>query len=359
MAATHPHTERKLLDGLDNVLQRLRHTAGVNARIVTLEPRANTNARRPDAEIEINVAGKKYRVVVELKAHVDRLATVGHVKAQLAELGKHGLLFAPYITTTIAQECRRVDLPFLDTAGNAYLHLPGLHVYVAGEKPRPTDRPAGVTKGAGTAAALRVIFVLLCKPDLLNAPYRDIVGAAGVALGAIGWIFFDLQQRGYIAGNQRKRNRRFLEPARLFDEWVTNYPIKLRPKLNPQTFRADDPEWWRRAELAKLEAYWGGEVAANHLTDYLKPQKQLIYIDPKHRKAALAKLVPQHRLRADPAGNIEVLDKFWQLPPDPEHPDVVPPILAYADLVATLDPRNLEAATVLRMEHLGDALRKR
>ena len=67
----------------------------------------------------------------------------------------------------------------------------------------------------------------------------------------------------------------------------------------------------------------------------------------------------KHRLRADPTGNIEILDVFWNLPNNPDYPDVVPPILAYADLVATIDPRNLEAAKLLREEHIEHALHQR
>jgi hypothetical protein len=355
----HHYTERHLLHMLDEALHRLRQTAGVDAHVVDQELRHEPGVRRPDAVIEINADGKKHHLVVEAKTHVDRFAALGHVKAQLTAFGKRGLLFAPHITAAMAVECRKIDLPFLDVAGNAYLKFPGLHVYVTGEKrATETDRPTG-GKRAGTAAALRVIFALLCRPALLNAPYRDIVGAAGVALGAVGWIFFDLDQRGYIAGTAKKRNRRFLDAARLFDEWVTNYPIKLRHRLNRATYRAEDHDWWRRANLAGTGAYWGGEVAAYRLTEHLKPQKQTLYVHPEYRKALLAKLAAQHRWKADEAGTIEILDAFWKLPPNAEHPDIVPPILVYADLVATLDPRNLETATVLRMEHLDDALRKR
>ena len=358
MVANH-YTERHLLQKLDEALHRLRETAGVDARVLDDEPRHQPHVRRPDTVIEINADGKKHHLVVEAKTHADRFATLGHVKAQLDAFGKPGLLFAPRITPAIATECRKIDLPFLDVAGNAYLKFPGLHVYVTGEKQQTeAERPTGA-KRAGTAAALRFIFVLLCEPALLNAPYRDIVRAAGVALGAVGWIFFDLDQRGYIAGTARKRNRRFLDAARLFDEWVTNYPIKLRPRLNPVTFRAEDHDWWRKADLAGTGAYWGGEVAAYRLTEHLKPQTHTLYVHPEHRKTLLAKFAAQHRWKADEAGTIEILDAFWKLPPNAEHPDIVPPILAYADLVATLDPRNLETATVLRMEHLDDALRKR
>ena len=358
MVTTAPiHDERRLLGELERALDALKRTTGLEGHVVAREFNVGKD-QRADALIEIKKDGQLHRFLVEAKTRVDRIAALGHLKARHDLLGERHLLFAPYITTTIAKQCRNLDIAFLDTAGNAYLQAPGLYVFVAGEKPAGLTAAIMGTGGGGTATAHRVVFVLLCKPELLNAPYREIVDAAGVALGAIGWVFFDLEGRGFVAGKQIKRNRRFLEPIRLFDEWVTNYPIKLRPKLNPQRFTAPNPDWWRKVGLTDLGACWGGEVAAARLTDYLKPEICTLYLDPQKGRDALTKLVATHRLRADPEGKIEILDKFWNLPADPIHPDVVPPILAYADLVASLNPRNLEVANLIRERFIDNALRQ-
>ncbi len=348
-------TERRLLGLLGQALEALGRTTGLDAKLVPLEPRLR-HAYRGDALIEIHVDKKKHRYVVEAKAQVDRLAPIAHVKAMFDHMDERGVLFAPYITTAIANQCRTLDLAFLDTVGNAYFHMPGLYIFITGEKPDHPTTIATPTQRAGTATALRVIFALLCKRDLLNAPYRDIVEAANVALGAIGWVFFDLEKRAHVVGRKGKHDRRFLDPVRLFEEWVTNYPIKLRPKLNARRLRAEDPNWWQAANLAEIGARWGGEVAAERLTHHLKPENFTIYIDADEDRRVLTRLVTTHRLRADPTGNIEILDAFWNLPPDPTHPDVVPPILVYADLVATLNPRNLEAAKLIRERYIDNAL---
>jgi hypothetical protein len=44
---------------------------------------------------------------------------------------------APCITREVAEQCRQLRLPFIDTAGNAYLGAPGLLVYVAGQARQP------------------------------------------------------------------------------------------------------------------------------------------------------------------------------------------------------------------------------
>lgn len=353
--------ERQLLDVLGGALDVLERTTGVNGRVVAPGPGAG-NADRADALIDIHVDGKAHRYAVKAKTRLDRLAALGHLKAQLGRLGKRGLLFAPYITPAMAKQCRQLDMAFLDIAGNAYLHEPGLHVYITGEKPEGLPTAITGTRGGGTATALRVVFALLFEPALLDAPYRDIVKAANVALGAIGWVFLDLEKRGHIAGRQKKHNRRFLEPMRLFEEWVTNYPIKLRPKLNPRRFRAENPDWWKRADLTGLRAYWGGEIAAHRLTHYLKPVTCTLYMEPDQNHAeptrGLARFVGANRLRADPKGDIEILNAFWHLPPATDRTDVVPPLLAYADLIATLDPRNLEVAKLIREQYIDNALRQ-
>lgn len=232
-------------------------------------------------------------------------------------------------------------------AGSVHFHPRGATTWRVG-------RAVG-TRGGGTGTALRVVFALLCKPELLNAPYRDIVRAAGVALGAVGWVFFDLHGRGHVLGGQRTGDRRLLDSGRLLDEWVTNYPIKLRPRLNCQRFRVADPRWWQQTRLPE-GAFWGGEVAAAKLTEHLNPAAYTVYVDPARRREGIGHLVRQHQLRADPVGQLEVLDTFWNFPVAGKQPDLVPPLLVYADLLATLDPRNLEIAKRIREEHLDHAL---
>jgi hypothetical protein len=349
-----PQNDRDLLQ---RAFDALRRTTGLEGRLVAVQD-AKQDGQRADAVVEIVADGKHHRYAIELK-RVDRFATLGMVKHQLERYDQPGLLVAPYITPEVAERCRELHIPFIDTAGNVYLHEPGLLVFVKGQRARSADIPGADTKPhAGTATALRVIFVLLCRQELLNAPYREIVRAAGVALGAVGWVFDDLQGRGYTTGGTRKGGRRLLEPQRLFEEWVTNYPMRLRPKLNPKRFRAGTPDWWQCADVTTYGAQWGGEVAADRLTGYLKPETVTLYVRPGKNRENVAQLVAKYRLRADPQGDIELLDTFWDVPADPEHPDVVPPILVYADLVATHDPRNLDAARLLYDRKIAHALRQ-
>lgn len=348
-------TDREL-ETLEKAIEGLRRTTGLRAELGTVVPR-RTPGPRPDAVLEIQEGGKRFQFFAEVKA-IDRAVALAAVKHRLEPHGRKGVLVAPYLTAALARHCReQLNLQFIDTAGNAYLRVPGLHVFVQGERPPEPAMPgADRPVRGGTATALRAAFVLLCRPELLNAPYREIAAAAGIGLGTVGWAFFDLERRGYLTAARQRRNRRLLEPIRLLDEWVTTFPIRLRPKLNPRRFRAPDLGWWQ----APLPggARWGGEVAAAKLTGHLKPATATVYVERATGREALAALVREHRLRADPQGNVELLDTFWILPPQDGPPDVVPPLLVYADLIATLDPRNLEIARRIRERHIEHALRR-
>jgi hypothetical protein len=162
MTTAQKGQERRIQGDLDHALQALARTTGLEGHVVEIERRKG-KGRGADAVVDIKAGGKRHRYVVEMKGNVDRLAMLGQVKAQLDRFDKPGLLFAPYITPAIANECRKLNIPFLDTAGNAYLKAPGVHVFVTGERPR---EPKGIgTRGGGTPAALRVVFALLLQPQ--------------------------------------------------------------------------------------------------------------------------------------------------------------------------------------------------
>jgi hypothetical protein len=301
-----------------------------------------------DGTIEVPAGRRTYRFRAKVKS-VDRFAIPASIKAEGEKRGERTLLAAPFITREVAEGCRRLHVPFLDTAGNAYLEGPGLLVYVVGQ-PRPAGRGARDFR-AVKPAGLRIVFALLCRPALVEGTYREIAAQAGVALGTVGPVMKDLEARGYVRFREGVGGR-LLEPARLIEEWVTHYPAALRAKLNPRRFRAD-VERLRQMDLAGLKACWGGEPAAAKLTGYLKPAQYTIYA-----REPVAKLVAAARMRADEAGNVEVLDRFWNFEADEAFPDVAPPLVVYADLLATHEGRDAEAARMIYEQRIAPGFRE-
>ena len=144
-----------------------------------------------------------------------------------------------------------------------------------------------------------------------------------------------------------------IDPDRMLQEWTTHYPVTLRPKLVLGQFHAD-LDRLQKLDMEQLKADWGGEPAAEQLTGYLKPAQFTVYTSEP-----IARLVAAGRMRAEPTGNVEVLEKFWNFSTHFDNKHVVPPILVYADLLATGDGRNAEAARLIYDQQIvsgfGDA----
>ena len=318
---------------LDQALAALPRVAGLHGR--TMEDRPQPCG---DAIVEIETARRTYPFVAKIK-NVRHFATIGLVKEQLAcaKRGVTPLLVAPYMTRALAERCRELHLPFLDTAGNAYLEAPGLMVYITGE-PRPPDIRGDARYRAFTTAGMKIVFVMLCQPHLAAATYRDIARAAGVALGAVGPVVRDLETRGFLV---QRHTKTVTNQQRLLEEWVARFAEILRPKLLRHRYQADRDRLLA-LDLRGHNGYWGGEVAGQRLTGYLTPEQFTLYAAGDEKP-----LLTRARMRLDPNGNTEILQTFWNLPAGENFPDVVPPLLAYADLMATPDARNLETARLI------------
>jgi hypothetical protein len=199
---------------------------------------------------------------------------------------------------------------------------------------------------------LRVVFALLNNPELINKPYRDIAKAADVALGTIGWLIRDLKEMGFCI-EIGKRNRKLMNLKNLFKRWVEAYPEQLRPKLIRERFETTHSNWWKGINIKEYGARWGGEVAAANLAGYLKPAKVTIYTNEP-----FGKLVLKNRLRKAEQGNVEILTLFWNFKYKIEDRDTVPPILVYADLMATGDDRNIDAAEMIYEKYIDRFIRE-
>ena len=335
---------RKPIEG-DGILERalvaFERVTGLHAEVCS-EPQQKGRA---DALLDVFVEGRPIRFAAEIKA-VDRFQTLGTLKAREGFAQHPTVLISPYISEATAERCRDLHIPFIDEAGNAYLEAPGLFVYVTGKR-RPIHTRLTTAFRALTPAGLRIVFALLDNPNMVAAPYREIAKVARVALGTVGDVLADLEERGHLAP-ETPGPRRLLAPDRLQDEWVTHYPIKLRPKLNARRFTTPTLDWWREQDVRQYGACWGGEVAAEKLTGYLKAARVTLYVDGKPDRLILA-----NRLRPDVKGEIEIVDAFWATDDSRQTDDIAPPLLVYADLMATSDPRNIESAKLIRDRYLA------
>lgn len=277
---------------------------------------------------------------VKVKKAVDRLHTLYFLHEEVQKISPRTLLVAPYISQTLAEECHRLGLNFIDMAGNVYIDVPGCLVFVSG-KPRPREfLPAMEHSALRTANGLRIVFALLTEPGLVQQTQRDIAAHAGVALGSVSRILENLQDVGHLSKGHRTE-RRLLAIDELSRHWSQQYPVSLRHRLNPRRYSTAAHANWQDMVLSPEEAVWGGEFAADCMNGYITPIEATIYSwMPRDH------FIVEHRLRPDLKGDVEILDAFWH-PPGPARTALAPALLVYADLMASRDGRSREAASRL------------
>jgi hypothetical protein len=314
-------------DILRNALEAIQRAAGINT------------VRRPGGVVLMRRGKAEWRFGTEVRQRLTR-ENIGTIAGRVADRREGLLLVTRHLPAGLASHLRELGLAFIDAAGNAFIDEPGLFVFITGNRPEERD-PGTDVRRLLRPAGLRVIFTLLCQAELERGTYREIAAAAGVALGTINHTVRDLIAMGFMA-DLGDRGRYLTRKDALLEQWVVAYPQQLRPRQFIGTYAADGNEWWRDTDLTLFDAQWGGEPAAAVLTGHLKPARITIYAGD-----GIPELILRNRLRKDPRGDIEIIRRFWTFEPEKARKDVVHPLLVYADLLATANPRNIETANIL------------
>ena len=335
---------------LERAIDAFRKATGLQIEVEPQNEELHYQGRKIDALVRLRTHDIDEEFTVEVKLRVTN-ATLGAITQRPTGLPQQQILVTHFVNPLMADRLKQMDLPFIDTAGNAYLNVPPLFIFIKGNRPTEKLEKEPITR-AFQPTGLKVVFAFLCHPALVTAPYRDIATAADVALGTVGLVVTNLRELGYLV-DMGKRGRRLANRKKLLDRWVTAYPEQLRPKLLIGRFGTTKTDWWKDAPLTDFKAYWGGEVAAKKLTQYLKPKMITIYA-----KEPTAELQLKYRFKNNTDGDIELLRAFWDVERDRVDREMVPPLLVYADLLATGDPRNIETAKLVYEQELTGLVRE-
>ena len=321
---------------------------GFCIKILKFEPAGKI---RLDTLVQIHAPeGKPKKFYAEIKGLITK-DTIGHVAGLMRRLGKPGILVTRHVTPPMAERMKELNLAFIDTAGNAYINAPPLFVYITGQKKKDIPE-GGRTTRAFKPTGIKVVFALLCLPELVKAPYRDIARAADVALGTVGWVMNDLKKMNYLK-DRGKYGRKLFNVDKLIDTWIHAYARELRPKLYTGRYDTTKEEWWERADWRKTGTFLGGEPAAARLTDYLEPEVITIYGNEEINKFLL-----KNHLLKDPQGKVEIFRTFWNFDYPWNYVELAPPLLIYADLIATADDRNIETARIIYDQYIDRFIKK-
>ncbi|GAB2724809.1 hypothetical protein GCM10027089_55770 [Nocardia thraciensis] len=186
-----------------------------------------------------------------------------------------------------------------------------------------------------------MLFALLAWPDSAGKPVRQIATAAGTSVGITQSTLEIMQETGFlISGSLQRRDE-------LLDLWAAAFRGSLLPKLEYGSFSGSI-----EGSSPPSGYLISGESAVALIRS---PRTLTLYIEHFDLAEAVRSGwqksgAPEHRYRR----------KFWNEPDwaaPTDHQSVfgtstAPPLMIYADLLASNEPRHAEVARMLRKARL-------
>ncbi|WP_199525201.1 type IV toxin-antitoxin system AbiEi family antitoxin [Pseudoalteromonas sp. bablab_jr011] len=315
---------------------------------------------------ELVLPNVKQRLQVECKKWLNK----ANIQKYLAELTLKNvitdvILITEYINPNQATRLKDHKVPFIDLAGNAYINTPPVYIDIQGKKLEKPTQEITLAKQLGKAfqpKGMKVVFMLLAHPELLKEPMRTIAETAEVALGTVKQVIDDLLYQGFIIQKNTRNNKgaikEMINPQDLLDKWLDAYPTTVEAKLNKEVYTTDNLELLRSLDLTDINALWGGEYAVELCDNYLNAKDYLLYVQPEHKN----QILKTARLRK--AKTNEILNKttarvILAEPPlgikkiEGKQDNVAHPYFIYANLLASLEPRNIDAARRFYENHIA------
>lgn len=199
-----------------------------------------------DAMLELSTPNGSHVLHVEEKrTHVTR-DVIEHLIA-LSRRRPDLIWFLPHVGRQLGATLADAKVQFMDLAGNCFVQLG--NEYIARVQGNPAVE-ASVRDRALRAPSYCVLFALLAKPELLNAPARELAAASG---GVSPQTVLDVRERFVATRAFLRVGPRQLQWApqgrrQLLDLWGAGTRATLYPHLLLGRYRA------RERDLGRFEA---------------------------------------------------------------------------------------------------------
>ncbi|MDV3002760.1 MAG: hypothetical protein N5P05_004415 (plasmid) [Chroococcopsis gigantea SAG 12.99] len=336
---------------LSYCLERIKEIPGVRAWVEFPYPATGND----EGKFILSVASGTAQYVYWLYRSINTAnlqVAISHLRSLGSRRGLKPLLITEYMSAPVMQELIERGIECMDAVGNMYFNNPPIYILIRGNRPSSHKRETS----ALTTAGVKVIYTLLCEPQILESGYREIASAAGVALGTANNVIHDLYRSGYLL-RIRDGNYLIKDYGQLLSFWELGYAEKLRAKLSEgnfsptgnRTFNELVPELIAGAERGNY--LLGGELAAALCTDYLRPDSATLHVGEDYRRTVI-----DLRLQPDRLGKIKLLRVFGNINPwrdGPFNERLVHPLLIRAELLTEADDRLRETTELLLDKFIG------
>lgn len=302
---------------------------------------------RIDAVIHLAFKSEHYQLNVEVKGEL-RQTGLSRILTQFGNEKDKWLLVSKYIPGPLKEKLRKNGINYLEATGNCFININKIYLYINDREVRQVRKtPEG---RLWKATGLKLLFLFIQDPNLIRATYRELSSLADIALGNISPLLDELRQEGNIQKDQATGKEVLINRDRLMTRWIELYPVVLRPKLLIGAFRfLNIPPIAALKNLQDEGVYWSGEPAGELYTHNLIPEAFTLYTT--RRPTELIKIL---KIVPDEKGNVMMFQKFWHdWPGSASIQGVVPPLLAYADLINDSDSRGWEIAERIKNSYLN------
>jgi hypothetical protein len=258
---------------------------------------------------------------------------------------KPWILLALHVSRPMGEKLRARGVNYCDLAGNLHVRLGASYVaLIEGRAAAKPAEPSGLTHND-----YRVLFALLVDEDLLAASVRVLSEASGVSKSSVSRCLARLEAKRMLVRGEPGSVRS--QRDELIDQFVHGYVATLRPRLLIGTYRpAENPKVLDKKlahRLGALKWGWGGDAGAYRLVEHYRSQRTAVHLEADPGD------LPK-RLKALPSrdGVLAVLGIPGPLALGGAS-ELAHPLLIYAELLASGDPRSREQAAMLLPEHVN------
>lgn len=297
------------------------------------------NGRGVDAVLKIGDT-QEYHVEIKREVHKSNIPNI--LRKLSVMVLDFPILIAQSISKSATEILKKENINYIDMAGNCFIKDDErLYIQIEGKKLEGIEKQKKHI--AFNKNGIKLIYAFLLDENLVNQSYKIMAKTSNISQSTIGNILNDLKDRQFLIQINRDV-KKLNNKQELLERWLQAYNEKLKPSLSRGKFRflPNKISNWKNMNLG-VESFWGGEPAADILTDYLSPGEWTIYSN-RHK----FDLIKNLHLVPDPKeGNVNLYNTFWNLDEDifdNSNLQIINPLLVYADLIGTNDSRNFETA---------------
>lgn len=338
---------------IDIIQKIIEHARDYGIRIQDLDRLINefdrTAGNFPNVRLQVGDAEAAYDVVYAENMRTSPLPL--HVAP-----GRGLFIVTPRVSSRTAERLRDLGANFLDANGNAYVRFDNVLIDVRGRSGEVDSSKYALTPtGTNLFSTKRtqVMFALISWPDLVNAVLKDLAAVSGVSIGAAQSTLQLMEQAAFIvATGTRRADRRLQHVDAMIDAWVAAYPTGLGAPARTKLLHGEFSRTTLESSSDAIDL--SGEAAAQWIR---RPETLTIYTRNGGVPREAAQAGRWTTSTNEP--NIFVRKRFWTDPAEALEGaetrtpgiHIAPPLLVYADLMASGESRQREAAAQYRSEH--------